>query len=287
MNERSANEVPATPTRKVSGAGLLLSVGLCRLFNSAYWALAGGLGWGCGTALGEVVSLPNAGVVGGPVGLAVVMLVLLRINWGNPRSQVPHPLLAACGGAAVGGASLALLGPLSPANSLLIGGVVGFIVAPISAIMKQSFAPVAWGAAAVAALTASTLFAGTGFLIGGVIGWTAAGGISLFALALLAECLRREPAVEIDEHEQPVRVVPRGESFRRTALWCWRLTDPVAWGWDGLLAGLLAFLWGSWAAAQPEVRVVHQAFLIGGGLAVGALVLSLLGFMRRPDDQTK
>src|SRR6516162_2077840 len=63
-------------------AGLLVF----RILNSLHWALAGGLGWGFGTAVGSMVPLPGAVTLGGVVGLALVMLGVLTIGWGE-RSE--------------------------------------------------------------------------------------------------------------------------------------------------------------------------------------------------------
>lgn len=252
-----------------------------RILNSLHWALVGGLGWGFGTAVGSMVPWPGAATPGGAVGLALVMLGVLTIGLGKRPEHTPITL-AAFGGAAVGSASLSLLGPLSRELNLTLGGGVGFFVGTCSSVVRQSFAPVSVVSACTIAITGAALFAGVGSLVGGTIGWAAAGGVSLFWVAVLSEWLRREPAVEVDANEQPVRVIPRREMCRQTARQSWSLSDPLAWGWNGLFGGLLASLWAFWAADHPDVGAVRQPFLVCGGLAAVVIVVTRLGILKLP-----
>ena len=258
-------------------AGLLVF----RILNSLHWALAGGLGWGFGTAVGSMVALPGAVTLGGVVGLALVMLGVLTIGWGD-RSEHTPITLAAFGGAAIGSASLSRLGPLSLELNLALGGCAGFFVGLCSSIMKQYFAPVSVVAAGMVAITAAALFAGVGSLFGGTAEWAAAGGISLFSVAVLSDCLRRKPVVEVDANERPVREIPRRQMCWQAALQSWSPTYPLAWGWHGLFAGLLASVWTFWAADQPDPGETRRAFLVCGGLAAVVIIVTRLGVLNPP-----
>src|SRR5262245_27727492 len=185
------------------------------------------------------------------------MLGVLTINMDNKRSEYTPIQLAGFGGAAVGSASISMLSPLSLELNLTLGGGVGFFVGLVTSVMKQYLAPVNLVPACTIAFTGAALLAGVGFLVGGTTGWAAAGGISLSWVAILAESLRREPALEIDANEQPVRVIPRREMCWRTAQQSWSLYHSLAWGWHGLFGGLLASLWAFWAANHPDVRAIH------------------------------
>jgi hypothetical protein len=251
-----------------------------RVLDSLYWALVGGLGWGFGAAIGRSVAFPAAVTLVGAAGLAFTMLSVLTIRWGQTRSELTPMYLASLGGAAAGSASLSLLSPLSPQVSVVLGGGVGFFVGLITSVMKQYFAPVTALHACTITLAGTALFAGIGFLVGGVVGWTAAGGISLSLVACLAECWRRDPAVEIDAGEQPIRVIPRREMCRHVVRQSWSLTDPLAWGWNGLLGGLLASNWASWVAAHPDVGAVRVPFLACGGLAAVSIIGVRLGILK-------
>jgi hypothetical protein len=258
-------------------AGLLVF----RILNSLYWALAGGLGWGFGTALGSMVPLPGAATLGGAVGLALVLLGVLTIRWGE-RSEHTPLTLAAFGGAALGSASLARLSPLGLELNVALGGCVGFLVGAFSSGMKQYFAPVSVVPAWAIAITGAALFAGVGSLVGGTVGWAGAGSVSLFWVAVLSECLRREPAVEIDANEQPIRVIPRREMCRQTVRQSWSPSYILAWGWHGLLGGLLASLWASWAADHADMGALRKPFLVCGGLAAAVIIGTRLGLLKPP-----
>jgi len=271
--------VEPTPPRPRAWT-LVLGILVCRILNSAHWALVGGLGWGCGAAVAAMTPWPGAETLGGAAGLALAMFGVLTINTNDIRSAYAQIQLAAFGGAAVGSASLALLAPFRPDVNPLLGGGVGFFVSLLSCVMKQHLAPVKLIPAATIAIATATLFAGVGFLIGGPIGWAAAGGIALFAAAMLAECCRREPAVEIDANEQPVRTISRREMCRHTARESWSLSNPLAWGWHGALAGLAAYFWAVWAANHNDDRALHTPFLTCGGLAALVIILTRLGLLK-------
>ena len=234
-----ADEPAAIPSDKRPRVWVLLAgVLVSRLLNSLHWALAGGLGWGFGAAAGSLVPVPGSATLGGAVGLALVLLGVLTVGWGE-RSEHTPITLAAFGGAAVGSASLSLLNPPGREWNLALGGCAGLVIGLCSSVMKQHFAPVSAVPACALAITGAALFAGVGSLVGGPIGW-AAGGLSLFWVAVLAECWRRTPAVEIDANEQPIREIPRREMCRQTAWQSWSPSYPLAWGWHGLFGGLLA-----------------------------------------------
>lgn len=258
----------------------VLGVLVCRILNSAHWALVGGLGWGFGAAAGAMAPWPGAETWGGAAGLALALLGVLTVNTNTERSAYAPIQLAAFGGAAVGSASLALLAPFKPDVNPLLGGGVGFFVSLLTCVMNQHLAPVKLIPAGTIAVATATLFAGVGFLVGGTIGWAAAGGISLFAAVMLAECWRREPAIEIDANEQPVRVIPRGEMCRYIARQSWSLSNPLAWGWHGLLAGLAASLWAVWAANHQDAQAIQKPFLTCGGLAAVVIILTRLGILQ-------
>ena len=114
------------------------------------------------------------------------------------------------------------------------------------------------------------------------MGWAAAGGISLFYVAIFAECLRHVPAREIDANERPVRVIPRREMCSQTARQSWSLSYPLAWGWHGLFGGLLASLWAYWAANHPDGGALHKPFLACAGLAVVVIIVTRLGILKPP-----
>jgi len=250
-----------------------------RLLNSLYWALVGGLGWGFGTAVGSMVPLPGAATIGGAVGLALVMLGDLTLDLGKRSGYTPIQL-AAFGGAAAGSASLSLLNPLSPDVNLVLGAGVGFFVGLLSSVMKQHFAPVSVVPAGTIAFTGTALFAGVGSSLGGAPGWAAASAISLFWMAIVAECLRREPAVLIDANEKPARVIPRREMCWQAARQGWSLSFPLVWGWNGLCGGLLASLWAVWAADHPNVDAMRKPFLACGGLATVVIIVTRLGILK-------
>ena len=280
-------EMPAyTPPRLWA---YLAGVVVFRILNSLYWAFAGGLGWGFGSAVGSLTPWPEAATLGGAIGVALVLLAVLTISPANRRSEYTPIQLAVFGGAAAGYASLALLLPLDPNKDLvlLLGAGMGIFVGVFTIIMKQYFAPSNFVRACPIALTGSAVFTGIGLLIDGPLGWAAAGALSLFGVALLAEFWRREPAVEIDASEQPVRVIPRGEMCRHTVRQSLSLTYPDAWGWHGLLAGLAASLWALWAADQPNRDVVRQPFLICGGLAAVVIIAMRLGIPKAAEVDEK
>jgi hypothetical protein len=256
------------------------------VLDSLYWALVGGLGWGFGAAIGRSVAFPGAVTLVGAAGLAFTLLSVLTIRWGQTRSELTPMYLASLGGAAAGSASLSLLSPLSPTVNVALGGVGGFVVGLVTSVMKQYFAPVTALHACAITLAGTALFAGVGSLVGGVLGWAAAGGISLFSVACLAECWRRDPAVEIDAGEQPIRVIPRREMRWHAVRQSWSLADPLAWGWNGLFGSLLASTWAFWVAAHPDTGATRASFLTCGGLAA-VLVISVRLGMLKPIKQSE
>ena len=272
-------QLEPTPERPRVWASIL-GVLLCRILNSAHWALVGGLGWGFGAAVAAMAPWPGAETFGGAAGLALAMFGVLTVNSNSERSAYAPIQLAAFGGAAVGSASLALLAPFRLDVNPLLGGAVGFFVSLLTCVMNQHLAPVSLIPAGTIAIATATLFAGIGSLIGGPIGWAAAGGISLFAAVMLAECWRREPAVEIDANEQPVRTISRREMCWHTARQSWSLTFSLAWGWHGVLAGLAAYFWAVWAADHNDDRAIHTPFLTCGGLAALVIILTRLGLLK-------
>jgi len=247
-----------------------------RLLNSVHWALVGGLGWGFGTAVGGMFEFPGAATLGGGVGLAFVLLSVLTLGLGERAEHIPV-VLAGLGGAAVGSISLLLLNPPGSAVELAIGGAVGFFVGLCSSVMKQHFTTVGLGPAILIAVTGSALFAGIEFMLGGWIGSAVGGGLSLFSVAVLAECLSRQRAVLVDENQQPIREIPRRESCWRVVRQSWSPTDSLAWGWHGVIGGLLAYLWTSWASDHPDTSWMRKAFFLCGGLAVAVSVAIRLG----------
>jgi hypothetical protein len=266
--------------------GYLAGIVVFQILNSLYWAFAGGLGWGFGSAIGSYVPWLGADFVGGSIGLAMVLFAVLTIDPAkNQRTEYTPIQLALFGGAAAGYVSLALLFLINPLGrnawldrnvTLLFGAGGGVVVGLFTVVMKQYFAPVHLLRACTIAITGSALFAGIGSLVDGPLGWAAAGGIALFAVAMFAEWWRQEPAVEFDANEQPVGVIPRGEMCRHTARQSWYLTHPDAWGWHGFFAGLAATLWVEWAAVR-NVDTVRHAYLLAGGLAILVTVATRLG----------
>jgi hypothetical protein len=253
---------------------------LFRVLNSMYWALVGGLGWGFGTAVGESIPVADAATFGGAVGLAVTLFSLLAVRWGEERTEYTPMHLAWMGGAAAGSATLALLVRLRPEVYAVLGGGLGFFLALPTPVMKQYFAPVTVLRAGIITLAGSALFSAIGFLAGGVLGWTAASAVSLVTVVLLAECLRRERVVELDEKGQPIRTVARGEMVRRTFRQSCSLSDPLAWGWNGLFGGLAASAWAFWVAAQPDLYAVRVSFLVFGGMAIIAVIGVRFGILK-------
>ena len=270
---------PMPPYKPPRPWAYLAVVVVFRILNSLYWAFAGGLGWGFGSAVGSFAPWPEAVTLGGMIGLALVLIAVLTINPANQRSEYTPIQLAVFGGAAAGYASLALLLPLDPNKDLvlLLGAGMGIFVGVFTIVMKQYFAPLNFWRACAIAITGSALFTGIGLLIEGPLGCAAAGALCLFGVALLAEFFRPEPAVEVDASAQPVRVIPRSEMCRHTIRQSWSLTYPDAWSWHGLLAGLAASLWALWATDQPNRDVVRQPFLVCGGLAAVVIIAMRLG----------
>src|SRR5262249_61704686 len=111
------------------------------------------------------------------------------------------------------------------------------------------------------AITGAALFAGVGSLVGGTTGWAAAGGLSLFWVAVLSECWRRTPAVEIDANERPLREIPRREMCRHTVRQSWSPSYPRAWARHGVFGALRASFWPFWAANHPDLNAVRKPFL--------------------------
>jgi hypothetical protein len=278
MARESPEVLPAKPPRLWA---YLLGVVIFQFLNSLYWAIVGGLGWGFGSAAGSYVNWPGAEMLGGAIGLALVFLTVLTINPANQRTEYTPIQLVLFGGGAAGYASVALLFSLGRDLNILLGTCVGFLCV-LTAILKQYFAPVSLLPACAIAVTGSALVSGVGLLLGGPFGWAAAGAIGLLGIAMLAEFFRREPVVEIDAHEQPVRVIPRREMLRYTALQSWSLTGPVAWGWHGWFAGLFASLWAEWAMDQRKLDLIRQPFLVCGGLAAFVIVATQLGIAKPP-----
>lgn len=278
-NARDNALQPTTPSRLWS---YLLGVVVFQILNALYWAFVGGLGWGFGSAVGSHAGWPGAGLLGGAAGLALVLFAVLTINPTRPVSEYTPIQLAIPGAAAAACASLALASALGRDWIILLGGVAGFVLGVLTIVLKQYFAPVRVLPACVLAVTGSAVFAGIGILLEGPLGWAAAGALALFGTAMLAECFRQEPAVEIDASGQPVREVPKREMLRHTARQSWHPTGPVAWGWHGWFAGLAASLWAAWAADQPNQDAVRQTFLVCGGLAAFMVLFSRLGLVKPP-----
>src|SRR5262249_32081879 len=92
-----ADDPVATPAIKPRPGMYVVGFLVFRIFNSAYWALVGGLGWGFGAALGALVPWPDAGLVGGALGLAVVLLAVLTIDPGSKRTEQTPIQLAGFG----------------------------------------------------------------------------------------------------------------------------------------------------------------------------------------------
>jgi hypothetical protein len=272
-------EVPAG--HRPRAWSFLVGVLVCRILNSLHWALVGGLGWGVGLTVGKMVPLPGAATLGGAAGLALVMLSVLTLGFGK-RSAFTPVYLASFSGIAFAYGSLSFLHPNDLGLLVMLGAGVGFLVGLISCVMKQYFAPVSLLSSCLIAIMGAALFAGIGSLVGGMIGWAAAGGISLFCVAILAECLRREPAIEVDADEQPVRVIPRREMCRQTTRQSWSLTSSLAWGWHGLFAGLLGSLWASWAADYLALDMMRKPILMCGGLAAVLIIATRLGILKPP-----
>jgi hypothetical protein len=274
----SNDEIPATKRPRLWA--YLLGIVIFQFLNSLYWAFVGGLGWGFGSAVGSYLAWPAAEFLGGAGGLALVLFAVLTIDPARRRTEYTPIQLALFGGVATACASFALLFSLGRDLNILLGSVAGFLVGVLTAIIKQYIAPVAILPACMIAATGATLFTGVGFLLGGPLGWAAAGAIALFATAMLAECCRREPAVEVDAGGHSLRVIPRREMLRYTALQSWSLTGPVAWGWHGWFAGLFAGLWALWAADHPNRDAVRQPFLWCGGLAAFVILVTRLRIMK-------
>jgi hypothetical protein len=253
----------------------------CRILNSLHWTLVGGLGWAVGMTVGQMVPWPGAATVGGAVGLALVKLGVLTIGSGK-QSEFTPMALASFSGIAFAYGSLSFLHPHGLDLLAVLGAGVGFLAGLFSCVMKQYFAPVSLWSAGLIAITGAALFAGIGSLVGGPIGWAAAGGVSLCCVAVLAEYLRREPVIEVDANEQPVRVIPRREMCRMTARQSWSLTFPLAWGWHGLFAGLLGALWAYWAADHPALGTLRKPLLTCGGLAAVWIIVTRLEILKRP-----
>jgi hypothetical protein len=269
--------VDTPPDHRQRFWALVLGALVFRILNSLHWVLAGGLGWGFGASLGGMVPLPGAATVGGAVGLALVMFGVLTIGLGH-QSEYTTPIhLAAFGGTAIGSATLVLLNPFGRELNYLIGGGAGFFSGMFTAVMKQYFAPVSVLAACAISVTGAVLFQGVGTLFGSTIGWAAAGALALFLTAILAEYMRREPPVEIDANGQPVWEAPRRESLRRAISQSWSLLDPIAWVWNGLLAGLLASSWVFWVADHPDRSAARPPFLACGGFAAFVIIMTRLG----------
>jgi hypothetical protein len=281
MADESSEVLPAKPPRLWA---YLIGVVVFQILNALYWAFVGGLGWGFGSAVGSHLPWAGAELLGGAAGLAFVLFGILTINPArNQRSEYTPIQLALLGAVAAACASLALLFSLGRDLNILLGAIAGFLVGILTAIMKQYFAPVGILPACAIAVAGAALFAGVGFLVEGPLGSAAAGAIALFGTAMLAECFRREPAVEIDASEQPVRVIPRREMLRYTALQSWHPTGPVAWGWHGWFAGLVASLWAQWAMDHRNLDAVRQPFLVCGGVAAFVIVVTRLGIVKPPE----
>jgi hypothetical protein len=246
-----------------------------RVFNSLHWALIGGIGWGFGAAVGSMVAWPEAITVGGALGLMLVMIGVLTMEFGK-RSEYTPIQLATIGGLAAGGASVAILNPLGRDFNYILGGGLGLILGIFSSIMKQFFAPVNFITACVIAGVGTAIFAGIGSLLGGPLGWGAAGGLALTSVALLAELFRREPAVLLDADDKPIRIIPRSESCWRALRQSCSLLDPLAMGWNGFLAGCLGSLWASWITDQPNPWMAQRLFLACGSLTALIVVLTRL-----------
>src|SRR5262249_20394129 len=228
------DDAVATPATQPRAGAYVVGFLVFRIFNAVYWALVGGFGWGFGAALGALLPWPDAGLVGGVIGLAVVLLAVLTIDPGSKRTEQTPIQLAGFGGAAVGSASLLILAPFSRELSMALGAVAGVGVGVLSSVMKQYFAPVTVVRAGAVAAAGAARFVGLVLLIDGPVGWGAAGALALFCVAFLAECWRREPAVLIDASEQPIGVISRREMCWHTVKQSWSLRDPVAWGWNGM-----------------------------------------------------
>jgi hypothetical protein len=236
-----------------------------------------------------MIPFPGADMMGGVAGLALVLLSVLTISRDDKRAQFDPMGLAGFGGAAAASASLLLLNPLLAKGVVLLGGGAGFFVGLCTSVMKQYFAPVSVLHAGTSALAGTALLAGVGLLVGGPLGWAAAGAIFLFSVAMFTECLRREPAVLVNENEQPIRVIPRREMCGRIARQSWSLSAPLAWGWNGLLGGLFASLWFFWAADHPNAGAVRLPFLVCGGMAAAGILGARLGILKatRPSGSTR
>jgi hypothetical protein len=275
IDELEPVELPAV--KPVRLWAYLFGVLVCRILNALYWAFAGGLGWGFGSAIGSFFPWPAATALGGAIGLALALLGILTVSLEKKQFEYPPITLGMFGGIAVGIASLLILHPFGRESNLVLGAGAGFLVGIFTVIIKKYFSPLNFVPACLIAITGSALFTEIGFWIGGHLGWAAAGAISLFAMAMIGICWPRQPAVEVDANGQIVRFVPRGEMFVHTIKQSWSFAYPVAWGWDGLFAGLIASLWAAWAADDLNRDEVRQPFLWCGGLAAFVIIATRLG----------
>src|SRR5262249_54889637 len=142
------DDAVATPATQPRAGAYVVGFLVFRIFNAVYWALVGGFGWGFGAALGALLPWPDAGLVGGVIGLAVVLLAVLTIDPGSKRTEQTPIQLAGFGGAAVGSASLLILAPFSRELSMALGAVAGLRVGGPRSGLEREFCARTRGAAA-------------------------------------------------------------------------------------------------------------------------------------------
>lgn len=280
----SVEQSPPTEGTARHAAGRLswrfyLAYVLFRVLNALYWTLTCGLGWGLGAALGSLMPWPEAVPIGRAAGLALALLAMLTMGLGQKGEYTPFQL-SGFGGAALGSATLLLLDPFPRDWNFGIGAVLGFVVGLFTAVMRQWFAPVGFLPACVAAVLGSAIFTTTGMALENTLGtaaWGAAGGLSLCLVAVFAESFRRRANTSGLDESEANHSPTRDELLRNTLTRCWSLTDPVAWGWNGLIGGLIAAHWASWAAAHPNAPFVRTPILVCGGLAAVVLLAARLG----------
>lgn len=237
----------------LAGWKLWLARALFTVLQGLYWSFAAGLAWTVGAVASYLASGESAAPMGGCVGIAVSMAMILATGGcGQRRLDMLVTLsFAVFGGAAVCGLVGLLL--TNSAVGLIVGYVLGLIVGTGTWLMRQ-YVPVdnRWLRAACGAW-AGAVIGVAGWQLGTYLGWIIAAACGLGLLRLMAELLRRGPVVLINPDNEVVA------ELHANARWRYALAEVFLWAFRGAIGGLACVALAAWS--RHRVPDINPKFL--------------------------